>query len=404
MEHHKEGMWWTSLYNEVEETQSLINPAPKVEIQDTTLRDGEQTPGIVFSVDEKVRIAEMLNEIGVERIEAGMIAVSPQDREAIYKIASMPNRFTHVGCLVRAMTEDIDKAVDCGVDTVIVECPAGYPKLKYQYGWSIEQAIEKSLFGIQYAKSKGLYVSMSPFDTTRALPEDMEKYFAALMGNCPPDSITILDTMGSILPSSMAYMVRMFKRLGNGISVEAHTHNDFGMAVANEVAAIAAGADVVHSCVLGLGERTGNAALEELIVCMKVLLGLDNDYALDKLDPVCKYVSELTGRPIPENKPVVGRLNYTRESGMGADLVVKNPLVMFATNPELFGKTGEVALGKKSGKLNIKYWLDRLGLTATDEQVGELVTLVKQRGIAEKRMLTAEEFREIAEGVLSCKQ
>ncbi len=400
VEYYKPDMWWTSLYNQVDEVHSRIAMAANVEIQDTTLRDGEQTPGVVFSVDEKVRIAEMLDELGVERIEAGMVAVSPQDRKALELIAKAPHRFKHVGCLVRAMTTDIDMAVDCGVDTVILECPIGYPKLQYQYKWDMDTVIEKSLFGIQYAKSKGLYVSLSPFDTTRARPEDLELYFKALMDNCPPDSVTILDTMGSILPDAMAYMVRMFKHLGNGICVEAHTHNDFGMAVANEIAAICAGADVVHTCVLGLGERTGNAPLEEMMVAMKVLLGLENDYKLDKLDSVCQYVSGLTNRPIPDNKPVVGKLNYTRESGMGVDLVVKKPLVMFATSPELFGRKGEVVLGKKSGKLSVEYYLDKLGMTATKEQVAAMVDEVKQEGIAKKRLLTIDEFKNIAKRTL----
>lgn len=398
-EFYKPDSWWTSLYNQVEAVQSQIKIAQNVEIQDTTLRDGEQTPGVVFSVDEKVRIAEMLSEIGVERVEAGMVAVSEQDREAIRRITAMNHRFRKVGCLVRATASDIDMAVDCGVDTVVVECPIGYPKLLYQYKWDVDRIIEKSLFAIEYAKSKSLYVSLSPFDTTRARPEDIEKYIGALMRFAPPDSITILDTMGSALPQAIEYMVRLFKKLTNGISVEVHTHNDFGMAVANEVAAICAGADVVHSCVLGLGERTGNAPLEELIVCMKVLLGIENNYSLDKLESICTYVSKLTGRAVSDNKPVIGRLNYTRESGMGVDLVVKNPLVMFATNPALFNRRGEIVLGKKSGKLSVEYFLEQQGIKADPEQIAAITAEVKRLGIEKKRLLTTEEFVSIVKEI-----
>lgn len=396
MKYHNDNLWWTCLYNEMPEVQSQLKFAKTVEIQDTTLRDGEQTPGVVFSVDDKIRIAEMLSEVGVERIEAGMVAVSRQDREAIKKISAIENNFKMVNCLVRATHEDIDMAEDCGVDGVVIECPVGYPKLKYQYNWNIESALDKCLDAIEFAKKKGLYVSLSPFDTTRARKEDMEYFIGGLMKHCPPDSITILDTMGCALPQTIGYMVQMFKHLGNGISVEVHTHNDFGMAVANEIMAIAAGADVIHSCVLGLGERTGNAPLEELIVCMKVLLGINNHYRLDLLPALCKLVGKLTHVDIANNKPIVGTRNYTRESGMGVDLVVKNPLVMFATNPEMFGRKGEIVLGKKSGKLSVKYFLEQLGMTATEEQITEMVDDVKQMGIDKKRLISIEEFEHIA--------
>lgn len=396
MEFHRDNQWWTSPYNLAPEVQSQIHIAQKVEIQDTTLRDGEQTPGIVLSVDEKVEIARMLSDVGVERIEAGMVAVSEQDREAIRRVAAMPNAFRMVNCLVRATHADIDIAEDCGVDGVVVEMPVGYPKLLHQYHWTIEQALEKSLDAIEYAKGKGLYVSMSPFDTTRAREEDMEYYFDGLMKHAAPDSITILDTMGCALPQTIGHMVRLFKKLGNGISVEVHTHNDFGMGLANEIMAICAGADVVHSCVLGLGDRTGNVALEELIVAMKILLGVDNDYRLEKLPALCETVAKATGRFPPPNKPVVGAYNYTREAGMGVDLVMKNPLVMFATNPALFGRTGHIVLGKKSGRLSVEYYLEKHGLHATHEQVMQMVDEVKQRGIQKKAPLTDEEFLEIA--------
>lgn len=163
---------------------------------------------------------------------------------------------------------------------------------------------------------------------------------------------------------------------------------------------MAAGAQVVHACVNGMGERTGNAALEELVLCLNILLGQDTPYRLDKLLPLCRLVEELSGVKCAVNKPFVGERNYMRESGIGVDLVMKEPLAMFATDPRYFNRTAHVALGKKSGKASIQYYLEQLGKTATDEQVAEMLAMVKARGIEKKALLTMDEFQEIVAKVL----
>ena len=195
-------------------------------------------------------------------------------------------------------------------------------------------------------------------------------------------------------------MVRLVKRL-TSLPVEAHTHNDFGMAVATELAAVEAGAEVVHSCANGLGERTGNAALEELIVALHVLYGYETHYKLDKLPELGELVRKLSGLPIAVNKPILGSRNFTRESGIGVDLVVKEPLAMFGTHPSLTGRSGDIVLGKKSGKASITYTLEQMGLTADDEAVAEMLKMVKDASIAKRGLITPDEFRAIADKVLS---
>jgi methanogen homocitrate synthase len=173
------------------------------------------------------------------------------------------------------------------------------------------------------------------------------------------------------------------------------------MAVATELAAVEAGAEVVHSCSNGLGERTGNAALEELMVCLHVLYGYETNYKLDKIPELGELVRRVSGLPIAVNKPILGSRNFTRESGIGVDLVVKKPLAMFGTHPALTGRSGDVVLGKKSGKASITYTLEQLGITgADDEAVGEMLRIVKDRSIAKRGLISQDEFREIAEGVL----
>jgi isopropylmalate/homocitrate/citramalate synthase len=395
----RENQWWISPYNFVPEVLSNRELPPRVSIHDATLRDGEQTPGVVFSVADKIAIAEKLDEVGVERIEAGMPAVSDQDFEAIKAISKMGLK-SQIFTFARAMTADVDKALECGAHGVIVEIPIGYPKLKYQFKWTWEDVLRKSVDVINYAKARNLEVVYFPYDTTRAREEDLTNLLTRIVQDAQPDSVGIVDTMGCVLPEAMKYMVRLVKRLTN-LPVEAHTHNDFGMAVATELAAVEAGAEVVHSCANGLGERTGNAALEELMVALHVLYGYDTQYKLDRIPELGDLVRRLSGLPIAVNKPILGARNFTRESGIGVDLVVKKPLAMFGTHPSLTGRSGDVVLGKKSGKASITYTLEQMGLTADDEAVAEMLKQVKDKSIAKRGLVTAEEFSEIADKVLS---
>ena len=399
VKYHEENRWWVSPFNPNSEVRNTYQLPPRVQIHDATLRDGEQTPGVVFSVADKVAIAEKMAEVGVDRIEAGMPAVSDQDFQAIKEIAKL-NLPSKIFTFARAMRADIDKSLECGAHGVIVEVPIGYPKLQWQFKWTWEDVLRKSADVVNYAKQRGLYVVYFPYDTTRAREEDLTNLLTRMMQDAPPDSIGIVDTMGCILPEAMKYMVRLVKKL-TSLPVEAHTHNDFGMAVATELAAVEAGAEVVHSCANGLGERTGNAALEELIVALHVLYGYETHYKLDKLPELGELVRRLSGLPIAVNKPILGSRNFTRESGIGVDLVIKEPLAMFGTHPSLTGRAGDIVLGKKSGKASITYTLEQMGLTADDEAVAEMLKLVKDTSIAKRGLVTNEEFREIADKVLS---
>lgn len=394
MNYYKKDAWWASPYNDEDEVISQITQGQVVEIHDATLRDGEQTPGVVFSKDDKVRIAELLDEVGVERIEAGMPAVSQMDYDSIKEI-SKRNLNARIYAFTRAMRKDVDMAVDCGADGVVVEVPIGYPKLKYQFGWTWENVLEKSIDCINYAKSQGLAVTYFPYDTTRSRFEDLENLMQGIMQDAVPTSVGVVDTMGCAMPQTIQYLVRKMIELTNGLPVEVHTHNDFGMAVATELAGVAAGASCVHSCINGLGERTGNAAMEELMMCMKVLMGLPNNYKLENLMALCKEVERISGVPLAPNKPVAGSRNYTRESGIGIDLVVKKPLAMYATNPAYFSRKGDIVLGKKSGKASVEYYLDHLNISATEAQVADILERVKAKGIEKRGLLTMEEFQSI---------
>jgi len=393
----QENKWWVSPYNFVDEVTDSFDLPQKVEIHDATLRDGEQTPGVVFRKEDKIRIAQKLDEVGIERIEAGMPAVSEEDFQAIKEISKLGLK-AKIFTFARALPIDIDKAIDCGADGVVIEIPIGYPKLKLQFGWTWEDVLRKSVDCISYAKEKKMHTLYFPYDTTRAREEDLTNLLTRIMTDAPPDAIGIVDTMGCALPEAIKYMVRKVKKL-TGLPIEIHTHNDFGMGVATELAAVTAGAEVVHSCINGLGERTGNAALEELMIGLQMLLGQETNYKFDELLSLCKLAEKLSGVKPATNKPVIGVGNYTRESGIGVDLVMKTPLAMFATAPQFFGREGEVVLGKKSGKASITYSLDKLGIQdVSDETVSEILIDVKAKGTEKRALLTLDEFKEILAG------
>ncbi|HRZ89155.1 MAG TPA: 2-isopropylmalate synthase, partial [Spirochaetia bacterium] len=205
-----DGQWWVSPYNFKPEVLAGRERPGKVRIHDATLRDGEQTPGVVFRKEHKVAIAKALDAVGVDRIEAGMPAVSEEDFRAVEEIAALGLK-AKIFSFARTMTEDIDKAVECGAHGVVIEIPIGYPKLVHQFKWTWEDVLRKSVPVINYAKSKGLYTVYFPYDATRAREEDLDALLPAIMRESPPDSVGLVDTMGCASPEAIAYLTRKYR-------------------------------------------------------------------------------------------------------------------------------------------------------------------------------------------------
>lgn len=387
----KNNDWWVSSFNYKQEVTNRYEVVSNLEIHDATLRDGEQTPGVVLRKEEKVEIARRLAEAGVHRIEAGMPAVSNDDRMAIEEIKKLGSK-SKIFSFVRAMDEDIIMSHQCGADGVIIELPIGKPKLELQFKWEVERVIESGIRSISKAKELGLYTVFFPYDTTRADEADLEKLLAGVTAACRPDSIGLVDTMGCALPGAISYMTGLIKEKTGGLPVEIHTHNDFGLALAGTLEAVLSGAEVVHCCVNGMGERTGNCALEEVVTALRMLLGVDVGIDIPKLVQLSEVVASMTGFAMPVNKPVVGEANFTRESGIGADALINTPLAMFATNPYFLGREPKLVLGKKSGLTSIEMKLKSMQIQMDKEQKSELLHDVKSLGIAKKRILTDEEF------------
>ncbi len=382
--------WWVSSFNTKNQVTDEWKLPKGIRIHDATLRDGEQTPGVVLTKEEKIRIAEKLSEAGIHRIEAGMPAVSKDDQIAITSIKKL-NLPSEVFGFVRAMEQDIIMCKECGVDGVIIEIPVGKPKLDYQFQWSIDRVIEDSIFAIKKAKELELYTVFFPYDTTRADEDELVRLLNAVMKECPPDSIGLVDTMGCTLPSAITFLVELIKSTTK-LPVEIHTHNDFGLALANSLSAVMAGAEVVHGCINGIGERTGNCAIEEVVVALQVLMNTDLNIDISKLQGLSDMVSDLTNFKVHRNKPIVGEDLFTRESGIGADALFNMPLSMFALNPALLNKKAKLVLGKKSGMVSINVRLNQLGIDVQEDAKIELLKDVKELGLSLKGNLTDDQF------------
>ncbi len=393
--------WFVSQYNYVDEIRRGLKLPEKVIIHDTTLRDGEQQPGIVFRKEDKLKIALALDEAGVDRIEAGMPSVSRDDFEAIKEIAKQGLN-AMVMAFSRCLKNDVDMALKCDVPGVVMELPSSRHIIKYAYRWPEEKAIERAVEAIEYAKQHGLYVTFFTIDATRAEFDFLRKVIDAVHGYM--DSLTVADTFGVCSPLAIQYFIGKLREFVK-VPIEIHAHNDFGLGVANTIAAIISGATVAHVTVNGIGERSGNAALEELVLALKLLLNVDVNVKLEKLYKVSKIVEELSGVSIPPHKPIVGLNVFRIESGIIADwwITVKDtrPTEVVPFVPPLVGrKDVEIVIGKKSGKASIINKLRSLGIEASEEEVMKVLLKVKEEAIKMKRPLTDEEFVNMVREVL----
>ncbi|MBI2881017.1 MAG: hypothetical protein HYY21_05485 [Candidatus Tectomicrobia bacterium] len=391
--------FWVGPLNYAEEVRGRLDLPDRVEIHDVTLRDGEQTPGVVFRIEEKLEIARALDDLGVDRIEGGMPAVSAEDAKAIEEMARMGLR-ARLMAFCRATPADVDLSLKLGADGVIIEIPCGLPKLKYQFAkWSERDVIDRSVETVAHAKAAGLYTVYFPYDTTRADLGFLDRLLGEVMGRGAPDSVGVVDTMGCLLPRAMEVLIRRVRER-TGVPVEVHTHNDLGMGIATTLAAVGAGARVVHASVNGLGERSGNAALDEVAVGLRALYGLPSNVRFEKLGEVSRLVQRLSGYPLALNKPLTGLNTFTRESGIGIDMLYERPLAMFSVAPAFVGNRPRVVLGKKSGATSIRVKLEETGLEPEgEEKIQAVLAEVKRRSIERKALIEDEEFREIVRQV-----
>ncbi len=381
---------FVSIYNnEIE-----YNLPDNINIYDTTLRDGEQTAGVYFSIDQKVEIAHKLDELGVPQIEAGFPIVSENEKEAVKKIAH-EGLNANIICLTRTKREDIDAALDADVSGIITFMGASDLHLSIKMpNKSREDIIRMCMDAVEYGKDHGLFVAFSAEDATRTeLPKLIDLYKNA--NEYHADRVHIADTTGSINPYAMQHLVESIKKEVDA-EIAMHCHNDFGMAVTNSIAGLLGGATSVSTTVNGIGERAGNASLEELIMALKLLYNKDLGFNTEVINELSQIVSKYSNIPIPDSKAIVGNNVFRHESGIHVDAILQDPLSYEPYLPEMIGTKRKIVLGKHSGRSAIEEKLDTLNLKLSDEKVKEIVTLVKQE--REKGYdISNEKFDEILE-------
>ncbi len=388
--------WFVSHYNFLDEVLKGLNLPKRVQIHDITLRDGEQQAGVIFRKEEKIKIAEMLNEAGVDRIEAGMPAVFPQDMEAVKAIARQ-GFSSKIFAFARCLKRDVDLALKCDVDGLEMEIPSSDHLLSYAYGWSEDEAVKRAVEATNYAKEHGLYVTFFTIDSTRAPFDVCWKLINAVATEGHMDALTVVDTFGVCSPHAMFYFVKKIKERVDK-PLEIHCHNDFGLAVANTINAVAAGVEIVHTTVNGIGERAGGASLEEVTTALRLLYGVEMNIKFEKLRQLSKLVQEYSGVKMPPNKAIVGDNIFSIESGIIASWFERVeefgvPLEIFPFLPSFVGyESPNIVLGKKSGRSNITYKAKKLGVTVPSDKIDDILMRVKEKSYEKKALLADDEF------------
>ncbi len=378
------------------------SPGAKVRVVDTTLRDGEQTAGVVFSNEEKIKIASYLDQIGVDQIEAGIPVMGGFEKDCIKQIVSMGLKAS-IMAWNRAVIADIKESIECGVDAVAISISTSDIHIQHKLQTTREDVLQRMTDAVKFAKDHDLYVSVNAEDASRTDIGFLTE-FALAAKRAGADRLRFCDTVGTLNPITTYRYIRILVD-AVGLDVEMHTHNDFGMATANALSGIYAGASYVGVTVNGLGERAGNACLQEVIMGMKYIMKLDCNYNTTLFREVAEYVAQASGRPLPVSKPIVGSNIFAHESGIHGDGVLKNPLTYEVFSPEEVGLERQIVIGKHSGSAAIRSkFLNEYGLELPDPIVQEVLKRAREMSIQLKRSLFDKELMYIYEELMKEKE
>jgi isopropylmalate/citramalate/homocitrate synthases len=358
-----------------------------VRIYDTTLRDGEQTPGVTLTPEDKLTIAIQLDKLGVDVIEAGFPIVSKGEMEAVKMIVKQGLR-SEISVLARADKRDIDAALACDVKYVHTFIATSDIHLQYKLKISREEALRKAVDAVDYCKAHGLYVEFSAEDATRSDKEYLKQVYKAVV-DAHADRIDVPDTVGYATPKYIHSLISELKQVID-VPISIHCHDDFGLAVANSLAAIEAGAECAHVTINGLGERAGNASLEEFVMALHCLYNKKTRINTTLLYETSKLVSSLTGIVVQPNKAIVGENAFGHESGIHTHGILSNPLCYEPISPELVGRKRWLEAGKHAGIHGISAMLAEYGIKPTQEQLRQIVAKVKELGDKGKHVTDAD--------------
>ncbi|KUO42596.1 MAG: 2-isopropylmalate synthase [Candidatus Hadarchaeum yellowstonense] len=368
----------------------------RVRIFDTTLRDGDQTPGVSFTPEQKLLVARQLDRLGVDVIEAGTPVSSEGERRAVSLIAKAGLK-AEICALARPIKEDVDTAIACGIDCAHIFISTSDLHLKHVLKMSREQVLKQAVKFVEYAKDQGVKVEFSAMDATRTELNYLIEVYKAVV-DAGADRINVPDTIGAITPRGMYYLISQLKPHIK-VPISVHCHDDLGLAVANSLAAVEAGAEQVQVAVNGLGERAGNASLEEVVMALKTLYGIKLRIKTRLLTETSDLVERLTGMAVPPNKAIVGDNAFAHVSGIHAHGVIEFPGTYEPFSPELVGHHRRLALGKLTGRHSVEKQLRSIGVKANKRQLAEITRQVKALGDKGKQV-TEVDLRAIAENVI----
>jgi isopropylmalate/homocitrate/citramalate synthase len=360
-------------------------------LYDTTLRDGEQTVGVVLSPDDKLAIARALDDAGVDRIEAGFARVSPEDEEAIRLIADA-GLGAEVWGFARGVQADVEQLVGLGVRAAVIESPISDAKLA-ALGVSHDDMLERIRKAVAFAAGEGMTIAFFGVDGSRAEPDFFRRAYEAAV-EAGAAEVAVVDTIGIATPEGAAYLVGQAVDWLD-VPVHWHGHDDFGLATAAAVAAVQAGATWVHGTVNGMGERAGNANLLEVALALEALYGIPTRLDLSKARALATVVQERSGYELAPWTPLTGANLFTRESGAVASQF-HDPSAIEPYASDLVGAERGIVLGKKSGLDSIRLKAEELGLDLPEERYAEVLAAVKAFGAEHKRLVTDAEFRRLA--------
>ncbi|MCL1839287.1 MAG: hypothetical protein FWG47_08290 [Propionibacteriaceae bacterium] len=399
----KSEQWFGSPWNFLPEVVADFSLPAQVKVHDVTLRDGEQQAGIVFRAEEKIKIAEALDAAGVHRIEAGMPAVSPSDKRAVTEIANA-GLDAEIYAFSRCMVSDVELALEAGVSGVVTEVPSSHHLIEKAYRWDVSRAIDLSIETTSFAHENGLKVTFFPIDATRAGMVELLDDLETIAKGGHVDAIALVDTFGVVSPHAISFFTKQVKQRLN-VPLEAHFHMDFGMGVANTVMAVAAGVEVVQTSVAGIGERAGNTPMEETVLALLMLYGIDTGIKTEKFYDLAQLVMDCANITQPPNRPVIGETLFNVESGIISAWVknVGDELTeTFPFHPGLVGQAPpKIVLGKGSGLDSVAMWMDKLGLTwSATEEVEQILAEVKARSLEKKGLLDEDDFTKIVTAII----
>ncbi len=381
-------MIWTGELNDAYRQDGTVG------LYDTTLRDGEQTVGVVLDPEQKLEIARLLDELGIDRIEAGFPRVSQDDWDAV-KLISDAGLRAEIWGFSRAVPADLEALVELGVRASVIESPISDLKLD-AIGVSREKMLDRITSAMRFAAEHGIHAAFFGVDSTRAQPDFYEQVYKAAV-DAGAQEVAVVDTLGIASPEAVADLVgRTVEWVGQDVPVHFHGHNDFGLATAAAVAAVRAGARWVHGTINGMGERAGNANLGEVALALRALYGVESNLRLEKVREVSERVRELSGYELEPWKPVTGETLFRRESGAVASQFHDPPSIE-PYSSELVNAERGIVLGKKSGLDSIRIKAEELGLDVPEERRAEVLAKVKELGTRKRGLVGDDEFRDLVD-------